>query len=133
MRVSIAERVEPTPETAAKLRQDVVLDLLASGEITQDHADAAAEIRECWMAQTRGVFFGSTHVRPALTHDGNLVQSGVDLSGGEALWREVWKRWAAALRNVGWVLDVVVDNQPVGNVIALRLALDAWNRLRGRT
>lgn len=46
----------PTEETAARARVDVVLELLEAGVLLPAHADAAHEIREVFMAVTKGLW-----------------------------------------------------------------------------
>jgi hypothetical protein len=49
-RVVAADRVEPTPETAAKLRPDALEVWNRIGRLTDDDVDAAIELRGCYLA-----------------------------------------------------------------------------------
>ncbi len=118
------KRIAPTPETAARLRHDVIARLLARGRIPLHLAQAADEIRRVLEAVGRGMF--PTAQPMAWTGKAPRVRTWRDfidrMSAGE---RRAWERhyipWtremsfevAAGLAGTRWlqlVLDIVVDN-----------------------
>ena len=130
-------RDRPTPQTAARLRQDVVARLLARGRIAAHHAEAAEEIRSVHEAVGRGMFPTSQSFRWS-GHGPNRGRARDFLDRMSARERTAWERrylpWshvmatgiAAGLPGTRWlqlVVDIVVDNA------SLR-AVEARYRLR---
>ena len=94
----------PTPQTAAKLRRDVLLHLYEKGRLRREHLEAAEEIRRIWQAFSRSL--GATATNPdtlATGRQGARARQPIEgLTGGEeAIWRN----------RLQLVLDIVVDNR----------------------
>jgi len=142
-RIDRSERAPATPETQAKLEQDAILRLVASGRITTDQALAIEDIRDLWATMTQGMTAGVDRYTEVFTAGGRPQVRGRRLSGDplsrmsrqeDRLYRTVWKPWADDLgRTLGLVIDAVVDNR-VHEVRPdiLADALDRWNRLKQR-
>lgn len=87
----------PTPETAAKLKPDVLTVLHRAGYLSAEDLAAAEDISRIWRALMRGLF----PQRPALDGARTAGRPGArdpisGMSTGEAwLWRAVYKPWAA--------------------------------------
>lgn len=105
-------RIEPTPETAAKLQADHIDELFRAGHLRPEHVQASAEIREVYgywhaaMGRTSSIFSG-------------VIVGGstfADPIGGmpkriEGLWRAHTAPWASEMGvRAHPVLHVVVDN-----------------------
>lgn len=140
-RIDRSERAPATPETEAKLQQDAILQLVASGRITTDQAAAIEDIRDLWATMTQGMTAGVDRYTDGFTAGGRPQVRGPRLSGDplsrmsrqeDKLYRAVWKPWADDLgRTLGQVLDAVVDNRAHEvRPDVLADALDRWNRLK---
>lgn len=116
---------EPTPETLARLRHDVVGRLVERGRLHRIHAEAAEEIRTVAEAVGRGMFPRAYPTdwtgRPL---DGRVPRDFFDrMSARERqLWQRHYLPWTRELHRDGddqlpgprWiqlVLDVVVENK----------------------
>lgn len=134
---SAAPTVTPTPETARKLRRDLIEHLHAKGRLRAEHVRAAEEIRRIWQAFSRGL--GPSAVNPEAFAGGGRslrLRSPVDwLSDHEEIvWRKRYRPWAAEtgampsggvirISRLQIVVDLVVDNAGLRQV-------DAWYRMR---
>lgn len=139
----------PTPQTAAKLRPDVVAVLHRAGILSQDQANAAEAIRDVWAALQSTIIGGGAYGL-SFGRSGKIADPVSRMTGREAaLWSRVWKPWAdelgrmvrsgrdgpAAVGRVTvlqLVLDVVCDNiaptsEPM--LAAVRAGLDRWNAI----
>ena len=120
----------PTPQTAAKLRQDVVGRLLARGRLAPCHAEVAEEIRRVHEAIGRGMF-PSSQAFMWTGGGGNRGRPRDFLDRMTERERDAWERryipWsramatdiAAGLVGTRWlqlVIDVVVDNATLREV-----------------
>jgi hypothetical protein len=115
----------PTPQTAAKLRRDLVLHLYRSGRLRMEHLEAAEEIRRIWQAFSRSL--GPTAVNTEALATGRRTAHGRQpiewLTGTEEeIWRARYRPWAREMTATPCggtirvtqfqiVLDLVVDNQ----------------------
>tara|TARA_R110000868_G_scaffold4155_26_gene25496 strand:- start:1027 stop:1557 length:531 start_codon:yes stop_codon:yes gene_type:complete len=115
----------PTPQTAAKLRRDVLLHLYEKGRLRREHLEAAEEIRRIWQAFSRSL--GATATNPdtlATGRQGARARQPIEgLTGGEeAIWRNRYRPWAREMASIvcggtvrvtglQLVLDIVVDNR----------------------
>ena len=124
------DRDMPTPQTASKLRQDVIARLLARGRLWPHHLDAAHEIRTVHEAVGRGMF----PTAQSLIWSGRVSsrRHGRDfLDRMSQAERYAWERhylpWshamateiAAGIPGTRWlqlVVDVVVDNSTLREV-----------------
>jgi len=130
----------PTPETARKLRADVVGQLAAAGKLAPEQLRAAAELRRLHEALSRalspsGRWIDGTRVDARLRPRDPFDTLGAGL---EIVWRRRWRPWAGeagAARIDGaappvsartLVMAVVVDN------LGTRQADDRWGLRRGR-
>lgn len=130
-RVTRAERIEPTPETAAKVVADPLLRLFRLSVIELDQMRAGEEIRDVWEVLQRGVFFGVSRVNRT-NWLGEFAES-VPWGDAESLWRDVWVPWERRHKwAVGMVIGVVVDGRELLMPKTFGRVLDDWNRLRGR-
>ena len=131
-RVTRAERIDPTPETLARIQPDPLSRLREDGVIDLDQMRAGEEIRDTWHAMTRGVMFGVSWVKRS-NWLGEMASGGVPIGPAEAMYRAVWQPWQKRQgRAVGMVLNVIVDGWPLLMPRTFRRALDDWNELRGR-
>lgn len=148
---SIHPRAEtgPTPETAAKLRPDMVAALHRAGALDPDQALAAEAVRTLWAAMMPPLIGGRTYGLVAGGRSGRPVDPVGKLSGAHGrTWSAVWRPWAAEMgaRTIvtrdgplaigqgtvlALVLDVVADNiaPTAAQLAALRAALDRWNAI----
>ena len=131
------ERVGPTPETAARLRHDLVVRLAREGRLGGQQVRAALEVRRVWEAFGRGLF-------PTVDTTAPIAQRGkqamfVDpidrlTPAEERAWRLRYRPWAremavtvaaGAIRTtrLQLILDVVVDNHGLREV-------EGWYRMR---
>lgn len=131
-RVTRAERIDPTPETLARLTPDPLSRLREDGVIDLDQMRAGEEIRDTWEAMSAGVHFGVSFAKRSEWLD--AVRSGtVSFAVSEAMYHAVWQPWQKRQgRAVGMVLNVIVDGWPLLMPRTFRRALDDWNGLRGR-
>ena len=131
------ECVGPTPETASRLRRDLVARLAREGRLGPEQVRAALEVRRVWEAFGRGLF-------PTVDATAPIVQRGkhamfVDpierlTPAEERAWRLRYRPWAremavtvaaGAIRTtrLQLILDVVVDNHGLREV-------EGWYRMR---
>ena len=132
--MAIAERVGPTPETAAKLESDIVRDLFFCGKIRQHHWDAALEIRMMSSAIGRGMFPAfrpreGGHVATFRALDFLDRMSPAELKAYErhyTPWANGSDRYTLAIT---W--DVVINNNPADDLDALASGLQAYAEIAG--
>ena len=131
------ERVGPTPETAAKLRRDLVARLAQQGRLGGEQVRAALEIRRVWEAFGRGLFPTVDTTAPiAERRKQALFIDPIDrlTPAEERAWRLRYRPWAremavtvaaGAIRTtrLQLILDVVVDNHGLREV-------EGWYRMR---
>lgn len=122
-----AERaaIGPTPETAAKLKRDLIAHLRDKGRLTPEQARAAEEVRRIWQAFSR--ILGPSATNPATLATGRQAGGArmpidwlTDVE--ETIWRDSYRPWASerAAQPCGGtirvtefqiVLEIVVDNR----------------------
>lgn len=121
----VAERRDgPTPETAAKLRGDVILSLVKTGALSASHLDAALEIRTVHAAVGRAMFPRMADVArtgPSQRDFGPREIARSMSSAERRAWETRYLPWshamavavAAGLPGTRWlqlVIDIAVDN-----------------------
>lgn len=120
----------PTPQTAAKLKRDLILHLYEKGRLRREHLEAAEEIRRIWQAFSRSL--GPTAVNIDALATGRQVAQGRQplewLSATEEhIWRKRYRPWAREMSNGSCggtirvtlfqiVLEIVVDNRSLRRV-----------------
>ena len=132
-----AEEAGPTPETAAKLRRDLVVRLAGEGRLGREQVRAALEVRRVWEAFGRGLFPAARHIAPV----GERAKRAMFVDpidrltrAEERAWRLRYRPWAremavtvaaGAIRTtrLQLILDVVVDNHGLREV-------EGWYRMR---
>ena len=121
------ENLSPTPQTERKLRQDTIVSLLATGDLSSDHVRVAEEIREVFETVSRGMFPASSW--RAETNQGSHKRLRMDfvdrMSEKETiLWERCYLPWtrqlsceiASGIPGTRWlqmVVDIVVENEPL--------------------
>lgn len=98
------ERVEPTPETVAKLTPDPVQSLYDRGLIQSEHTAAALEIRAIYFAVVGSLF--------ARANDPSRIGfSKAQMSDRLAvIHRDRYKPWCAAMgQKLPFIMDALVD------------------------
>lgn len=114
--VDRAERIGPTPETAAKLRPDVVAALWAVGRIDGLHRQAAEEIRDIWAAMERGIFGRSLddRINAVATAARNRAHLDHMTEAERLLYGERYLPWAREMAGPRLVIAIatVIDNWP---------------------
>ncbi len=145
---TVEERDDPTPQTVAKLRYDVIGRALQEGRIHPEQMAAAQEIRQLIEAWTRGFGSGGGNVTSDSggtrfnfqTIDGGGFREPIDrlTDAEERNWRLHYKPFAEQMKHVvvcgaperatalSLTIDVAVDNNPFGQ-------LDKRYRLRNGT
>lgn len=129
--------VPPTPQTAAKLRQDVIERLLREGRLRDEQVRAAREIRRVWEAVGRALFPSAS--RPDAPRQPHMRQRFRDpvarmTDVEEIVWRQRYRPWAdemavpiaagsVRISRLQIVLDIAVDNHGLRQV-------EAWYRMR---
>ena len=127
----------PTPETAAKLRRDIVARLSQEGRLGREQVRAALEIRRVWEAFGRGLFPATNTMAPAVGRRKHaMFVDPIDRLSREeeAAWRLRYRPWAremavtvaaGAIRTtrLQLILDIVVDNHGLREV-------EGWYRMR---
>lgn len=102
--VNVSERVQPTPETLAKLVPDPLKQLFDSGRLEREHMDAAAEIRAVYLAIV-GNMFARAHVYEP--HDGHRATLPDWIAEAHAKryrpWCAEWRPWLPIL--IGIIVD----------------------------
>ena len=127
----------PTPETATKLRRDVIERLFKEGRLREEHVRAADEIRRVWEAVGRSLFpSGARFDSPRQSHlrraPKEPLQGMSDVE--EVIWRRRYRPWAdemsvpiatgtVRVSRLQLTLDVVVDNHGLRQI-------EAWYRMR---
>lgn len=117
--------VGPTPQTAAKLKRDLIAHLRDKERLIPEHARAAEDIRRIWQAFSR--ILGPSATNPATLATGRQAGGGqmqIDwlTEREEAIWRERYRPWASemAAQPCGGtirvtkfqiVFEIVVDNR----------------------
>ncbi len=131
------ENIGPTPETAARLRRDLVARLAQEGRLGREQVRAALEVRRVWEAFGRGLFPGARAIAPVgqRTRRAMFVDPIDRLTvEEERAWRLRYRPWAremavtvaaGAIRTtrLQLILDVVVDNHGLREV-------EGWYRMR---
>lgn len=131
------EDAGPTPETAAKLRRDLVRRLAEEGRLGREQVRAALEVRRVWEAFGRGLFPATSVFSPVVGRKGRaMFADPVErlTRAEEAAWRLRYRPWAremavtvaaGAIRTtrLQLILDVVVDNHGLRQV-------EGWYRMR---
>ena len=127
----------PTPETAARLRRDLVARLAGEGRLGRGQVRAALEVRRVWEAFGRGLFPATNTMTPAAGRGRRaMFIDPIDRLTRleEAAWRLRYRPWAremavtvaaGAIRTtrLQLILDVVVDNHGLREV-------EGWYRMR---
>ena len=127
----------PTPETAAKLRRDIVVRLAQEGRLDREQVAAALEVRRVWEAFGRGLFPATNTLAPvAGRRKQAMFIDPIDrlTRQEEAAWRLRYRPWAremavtvaaGAIRTsrLQLILDIVVDNHGLREV-------EGWYRMR---
>ena len=131
------EAVPPTPETAAKLRRDVVQMLEDQGRLRPEHVRAAHEVRRVWEAFGRGLFTRAQSIAPVAERRKRAMFAdpvGRLSLAEERAWRLRYRPWAREMAitvaagtirtsRLQLVLDIVVDNNGTRQV-------EGWYRMR---
>ena len=129
--------IGPTPETAAKLRRDLVARLAREGRLGREQVRAALEVRRVWEAFGRGLFPATnTMAAVAGRRERAMFVDPIDrlTPEEERAWRLRYRPWAremavtvaaGAIRTtrLQLILDVVVDNHGLREV-------EGWYRMR---
>ncbi len=129
--------IGPTPETAAKLRYDVIAKLYLDGKLDDTHVAAAQEIRRVWEAIGRGLFPRARQLDRIPNRGGaTRPREPADLmSQSEAIaWRDRYRPFATEMSvdilsrvsrvsRLQLTLDIVIDNYGLRQV-------EDWYRLK---
>jgi hypothetical protein len=99
------ERVEPTPETVAKLVPDPIQGLFERGLITSEHTTAAAEIRAIYLAVVGSLFCrGRDYSDCRVRTRGNIPERLA------VLHRDRYKPWTIAMgRRLPAIMDILIE------------------------
>lgn len=137
------ERINPTPETLAKLEPDHLRILLSKGEITPDQERAGRQIHALFHAMRSGGSPASRLDPPATSKRPVLTKSPVERLSGrqEDLWRKRYIPWARAkgsqvvvrrprLTNLGLVEQLVSENRSP-DLVAARFRVTQFWKLFG--
>jgi hypothetical protein len=116
------ERVEPTPETVAKLVPDPVHVLFDKGILTSDQTDAVAEIRAIYFAIVGSLFTRAKDYRRMGYSKPELPGWVNDLYGN-------YRDWCAQMGpfRLPIIMDTIIDGKPAVVEILLD-GLDAYIR-----
>ncbi|MBC8158274.1 MAG: hypothetical protein H8E94_02970 [Alphaproteobacteria bacterium] len=130
---AVSDNLGPTPETAAKLRYDVIDTLHRAGELKLHHVNAAHEIERVYLALCRGMFPAS---RPDQNNGSRRITDIFDrlTDAEESLWLRRYKPWANKVgRAAQIVFDAKVNNlmQPRELHEPLRAALQVYAEIAG--
>ena len=131
------EPIGPTPETASKLRRDIVERLAREGRLGREQVRAALEIRRVWEAFGRGLFPAARPIAPVAERRKRAMFSDpIDrlTPEEENAWRLRYRPWAremavtvaaGAIRTtrLQLILDIVIDNHGLREV-------EGWYRMR---
>ena len=131
------ENIGPTPETASRLRRDLVARLAREGRLGREQVRAALEVRRVWEAFGRGLFPTVDTTAPiAERRKQAMFVDPIDrlTPAEERAWRLRYRPWAremavtvaaGAIRTtrLQLILDVVVDNHGLREV-------EGWYRMR---
>jgi hypothetical protein len=145
------ENLSPTPQTERKLRQDTIVSLLATRDLSADHVRVAEEIRTVFETISRGIFSASSWW--AETNQGSHKRHRMDfvdrMSDKEALlWERCYLPWtrqlsceiASGIPGTRWlqmVVGMVVENEPLeaiekkyrlGGAVALGFLVNGLDR-----
>jgi hypothetical protein len=108
------ERVEPTPETLAKLIPDPIQELFDKGLITGEHTTAAAEIRAIYFAVVGSLFCRGRDYRVFGRGRGNMPERLA------VLHRDRYKPWARSMgANLCLMIDALIDGRWVPQQILI--------------
>ncbi len=132
-----ADASSAAPETAAKLRRDIVERLAREGRLGPEQVRAALEIRRVWEAFGRGLFPSARPIAPTADRRRRaMFRDPVDrlTPSEERAWRLHYRPWAremavtvaaGAVRTtrLQLILDVAVDNHGLREV-------EGWYRMR---
>lgn len=147
-RVKPPREFGPTPETAAKLRPDVIEALHRAGALHAEQVNAAEQIRTVWFALQKSTI-NRRGYGMAAGDGGQAPDPLAGLSGATAaLWSRVWRPWADELGRIrvatrdgpsaitsttalAVTLDVVADNLPptAATLPVVTRALDRWRAI----
>src|SRR5262245_21620400 len=100
------ERIEPTPETVAKLLPDPIQELFDKGLITSEHTTAAAEIRAIYFAVVGSLFCRGRDYRVFGRGRGQMPDGLADKHAKRYL---PWARSMGA--NLGLIIDALIDGR----------------------
>jgi hypothetical protein len=120
--VNREERIEPTPETLAKLRPDPIHVLFDKGILTSEQTDAVAEIRAIYFAIVGSLFTRAKDYRRIGYTKPELPGWVNDLYGN-------YREWCADMGpfRLPIIMDTIIDGRPP--VIEILLdGLDAYIR-----
>lgn len=113
--------VNPTVQTKAKLRKDVIKRMFDEGEIPEPLFDSAEEIHAVAMALQRGLFSGARDYAKPMVQSSLRGAVGIErLSASEArIYSECYAPWSlatgrivlrAGVTRLALIWDVVIDN-----------------------
>lgn len=118
--VSRVDRIEPTPETLAKLVPDQIRVLFDKGRLHHEHTRAVGEIRAVFHAVTTNLFARAKDYRlrgyspPCLPND--LAEAH----------RDRYKPWAQQMgRRLPLLIDAIIDGRRIDGDLLID-ALDAY-------
>ena len=131
------EDIGPTPETAGKLRHDIVERLAREGRLGGEQVRAALEIRRVWEALGRGLFPAARPIAPiAERRKRAMFSDPIDrlTPEEETAWRLRYRPWAREMAvtvaagvirttRLQLILDIVIDNHGLREV-------EGWYRMR---
>ena len=131
------EDIGPTPETAGKLRHDIVERLAREGRLGGEQVRAALEIRRVWEAFGRGLFPAARPIAPiAERRKRAMFSDPIDrlTPEEETAWRLRYRPWAREMAvtvaagvirttRLQLILDIVIDNHGLREV-------EGWYRMR---
>ncbi len=131
------EDIGPTPETAGKLRHDIVERLAREGRLGREQVRAALEIRRVWEAFGRGLFPAARPIALIAERRKHAMFSDpIDrlTPEEETAWRLRYRPWAREMAvtvaagvirttRLQLILDIVIDNHGLREV-------EGWYRMR---
>ena len=131
------EDIGPTPETAGKLRHDIVERLAREGRLGREQVRTALEIRRVWEAFGRGLFPAARPIALIAERRKHAMFSDpIDrlTPEEETAWRLRYRPWAREMAvtvaagvirttRLQLILDIVIDNHGLREV-------EGWYRMR---